>query len=257
MKAMINRYKSTPLDVCVPHEGMTREEVICENASLVRYIAERIAIRLPPHISKEELISAGTMGLFDALKDYDGSKGTRFKTYASYRIRGAILDELRRLDWVPRSIRRDIKRIETAVTDGWNAYGREPSDEEVAEQMGIDVEDYYKLLQKTHGVNLLSLDDKKPEGANGMIGNLVSPKPTPFDSLQKKELKHILAKALKKLSQKEQLVMSLYYYDELTLKEIAEVLGLTESRISQIHTKAIISLRAKLRRQQSELEAYS
>ena len=255
MKAMINRYRSTSFDVCVPHEGMTREEVICENASLVRYIAERIAIRLPPHISKEELISAGTMGLFDALKDFDMSKGTKFKTYASYRIKGAILDELRRLDWVPRSIRRDIKKIETAVTDAWNTFGREPSDEEVAAQMGIDIEDYHKILQKTHGVNLLSLDDKKPEGGNGLIGNLVATTPSPFESLQKKELKQILAKALKKLSKKEQLVMSLYYYDELTLKEIAEVLGLTESRISQIHSKAIISLRVKLQRQQSELEA--
>ncbi len=256
MKAMINRYRSTPYDVCVPHEGMTREEVICENASLVRYIAERIAIRLPPHISKEELISAGTMGLFDALKDYDKSKGTKFKTYASYRIKGAILDELRRLDWVPRSIRQDIKKIETAVADAWNNFGREPSDEEVAEHMGIDVEDYYTILQKTHGVNLLSLGDRKPEGGNGLIiGNLVSTTPSPFEYLRKKELKHILAKALKKLSQKEQLVMALYYYNELTLKEIAEVLGLTESRISQIHSKAIISLRVKLRRQRSELEA--
>jgi len=254
MRAMINRYQEATQEICVPMEGMTREEVICENASLVRFIAERIAIRLPPHISKEELISAGTMGLFDALNDFDASKGTKFKTYASYRIKGAILDELRRLDWVPRSIRRDIKKIENAVKEAWNIFGREPSDVEIAEQMGIDLDSYHKLLQKTHGLNLISLDDRKPDGGSTIANNLVSKAPSPYETLRKKELKHTLAKALKKLSKKEQIVMSLYYYDELTLKEIAAVLGLTESRISQIHSKAIISLRIKLKRKQAELQ---
>ena len=255
MRAMINRYREATQEISVPMEGMTREEVICENASLVRYIAERIAIRLPPHISTEELISAGTMGLFDALKDFDSSQGTKFKTYASYRIKGAILDELRRLDWVPRSIRRDIKKIENAISDAWNVYGREPRDVEIAEQMGIDLDSYHKLLQRTHGVNLISLENRKPDGGNTLLNNLVSKSPSPYESLLKKELKHTLAKALMQLSKKVQIVMSLYYYDELTLKEIAAVLGLTESRISQIHSKAIISLRMKLKRQQSELQA--
>jgi RNA polymerase sigma factor FliA len=254
MKAMINQYRGASPAVRSPSDDITREKIITENASLVRFIAERIAIRLPPHISKEELISAGTMGLFDALNDYDLSQGTKFKTYATYRIKGAILDELRRLDWVPRSIRRDIKKIENAVAAGWNNFGREPSDIEIADLMGIDIESYHKMLQKTHGINLVSLDDKKPDGTSTLFNNLVSNTPSPFESLKKKELKQTLANTLKKLSKKEQLVMSLYYYDELTLKEIAEVLGLTESRISQIHSKAIISLRIKLKRNMAELQ---
>jgi RNA polymerase sigma factor for flagellar operon FliA len=248
MKAMINRYREANLDTRASIDDAAREVIICEHASQVRYIAERIALRLPPHISKEELISAGTMGLIDALNDYDFSKGTKFKTYASYRIKGAMLDELRRLDWVPRSVRRDIKRIEKAVAALWNKLGRQPRDVEIAAELGINIQHYYKMLQKTNGINLISLDDRKSDEAGSLLNSFVAETPSPFESLKKKELKKTLANVLEKLSKKEQLVMSLYYYDELTLKEIAEILGLTESRISQIHSKAIISLRIKLKK---------
>lgn len=247
MKSMLNKYRSAEQNGKDFMSMDDRNTLIREHAPHVKYIAERFAVRLPAHITVEELESAGTMGLFDALNNYDPSKGVKFKTYATYRIKGAMLDELRRMDWAPRSVRRDVHKIETAVNDAWNRYGREPSDTEIARELGVDLNKYFKILQDAQGVKLLSLDDKEPDGAQSNLDRLASTKPSPLDEFQKKELKHVLAAALKTLSQREQMVMSLYYYDELTLKEIAEVLGVTESRVSQIHSKVILSLRSKMK----------
>jgi len=224
-----------------------RDDLIHKYTPLVKYIAERMAIRLPPNISKEELTSAGIVGLFDALDKFDSEMGIKFKTYAEHRIRGAILDELRKMDWIPRSVRKDIHMIEDAMIAVRSMLGREPEDFEVARKMGIDMDSYHKMISRARGVGLLSLDEIMPDGNSPAFARQTSDSTSPFDELKIKELKDIISKALLGLSKKEQIVISLYYYDELTLKEIAGVLDLTESRISQIHSKAIIALRTKLK----------
>ena len=247
MQAKINKYQQNFRSGRVNHHAENREELVLKYAPLVKYISERIAIRLPVNITKEELNSAGILGLFDALDKFDSEMGIKFETYAEHRIRGAILDELRKMDWFPRSVREDIRKIENAMMAARTRLAREPEDFEVAEEMGIDMEAYHKMINKAQGVSLISLDDPMQNGSAPVSARRVSDSPSPLDDLAKKEIKMIISEAISCLPKKEQLVLSLYYYDELTLKEIAKVLDLTESRISQIHSKAIISLRVKLK----------
>ncbi len=244
VKTKINRYRE--INPAEPRTG-TREELIKKYAPLVKYIADRISIRLPPNISRDELISAGIVGLLDAIEKFDPEMGIKFQTYAEHRIKGTILDELRKMDWVPRSIRKDVHQIENTILALESRLGREPEDHEVAEEIGVDIDSYYKMIDRAKGISLLSLNEIMPDGSIPRYTKQVSNLPSPFEELRLKELKGVLAKALEGLQKKEQLVISLYYYDELTLKEIAEVLDLTESRISQIHSKAIVRLRARLR----------
>jgi RNA polymerase sigma factor for flagellar operon FliA len=173
--------------------------------------------------------------------------GIKFKTYAEHRIRGAMLDELRKMDWIPRSVRKEIQRIEEAIFTLESRLRREPEDFEIAEQMGVELEEYFEIIRRGAGVGLLSLDEMLSEGKSPAAMVQLSEERSPLEELKKEEMKHVMADAIRKLSEKEQIVISLYYYDELTLKEIAEVLDLTESRICQIHTKAILRLRARLR----------
>lgn len=247
MKAGINRYQRVfDIDQRKVDEKL-RQELVIKYAPLVKYIADRMSIRFPPNIYKEEFISAGIVGLIDALDKFNSEMGIKFQTYAEHRIKGAILDELRKMDWIPRSIRKDIHRIEDAITAVKYRLGREPEDYEIAQEMGIDIDSYYKMSSKAQGITLVSLDKVMPDGSTPKFTKQASNIPSPFDELKIKEVKKIISKALVSLSKKEQLVISLYYYDELTLKEIAKVLDLTESRISQIHSKAVLSLRAKLK----------
>ena len=243
MSASAKKYKKI-FDI---EEEKFRKELILKYAPLVKQIAERMAIRLPPHICKEELIGPGTMGLYDALDKFDQKKGVKFRTYAKSRIRGAILDELRKMDWVSESVRRDIRKIENAIRTLGLKLGREPEDFEIAEEIGTNIELYHRMTRRVQGADLLSLDAIMPDGFTTKLSKQASDILSPFNELQKKELKGIISKGLSKLKEKERLVMSLYYYEELTLKEIAKVLDLTESRISQIHSKAIIKLRVKLK----------
>ncbi len=247
MQAGIDRYQQTAKIGKADQSKRVREDRILEHAPLVKYIAERMAIRLPPNISKEELISTGTVGLIDALNNFDESKGTKFRTFAAYRIKGAIIDELRKLDWTPRSVRRDVQRIENAILVLRSRTGQEPDDAEIAEELGISIDHYFKIISKARGGGLLSLDELSRDDAAPFLTRLASSAPSPLEEVNKTELRGVIAKALTHLSEKEQKVISLYYYDELTLKEIAKILGLTESRISQIHSKAIIRLRTRLR----------
>jgi len=253
MRAKIKKYEQNYRGEQGGLKAKHREELVLKYAPLVKYILERIAIRLPMNITKEELNSAGILGLFDALDKFDAGMGIKFETYAEHRIRGAILDELRKMDWLPRSIREDIRRIENAIISARNKLGREPEDFEVAKEMSIDMDTYHKLIGRAKGVSLFSLDDPMLNGTPSVFAKQVSDGPSPLDHLTRKEMKEIISEAIACLPKKEQLVLSLYYYDELTLKEIAKVLDLTESRISQIHSKAIISLRTKLKG--SELRA--
>ncbi len=228
-----------------------RGALIMKYAPLVKFLASRMAMRVPPSVSLDDLISAGIMGLLDAIDKYDSSRDVQLKTYAEFRIRGAMLDELRSMDWVPRSTRKKIHDMERAVLDIEGKLGRRAEDFEIAEQMGIDVDAYYQTLKKARGVELFSLDeyvrdDKGHSESKKSFKSLMQGQDDPGRNVMATELKHVTAEAIKTLSQKEQMVVSLYYYDELTLKEIGQIMGLTESRISQIHTKSIIKLRAKL-----------
>ena len=226
-----------------------RERLIMEYAPLVKYIANRIAMRLPPHIDVNDLINAGIIGLIDAIEKFDPSKEVKFKTYAEIRIKGAILDELRSMDWIPRSIRKVINKLVNAYHELEQQLGRPAKDEEIAELLGLQMEEFYKILKHSAGAPLISLDvmvdhdDKRRD----ILSCLVDPKSTDaFGVLGLGELKDSIAGAIDDLPEKEKQVVALYYYDELTMKEIGEVLDLTESRVSQIHTKAILRLRVRV-----------
>jgi RNA polymerase sigma factor for flagellar operon FliA len=253
MRAGVKKYQLASQAEQENKDEKLKEELVLKYAPLVKNIAERMAIRLPPNISKEELIGPGVLGLFDAIEKFDSTREIKFQTYANLRIKGAILDELRKMDWISRSIRRNIHRIENAMRSLELKLGREPDEFEVAEEMGVDIDSYHRMTMKAQGAGLLSLDEIMPDGKAPKLSRQVSDVPSPFDNLKIKESKKIISKALSKLSKKEQLVMSLYYYDELTLKEIAKVLNLTESRISQIHSKVIIKLRVKLKSYYNDL----
>lgn len=246
-RSEIDRYKKTSRLTFEEEKTECRENLILKYAPLVKYIADRISARMPSSVSKDDLASAGIIGLFDAIDNFDSAKGIKFETYASYRIRGAILDEIRKLDWVPRTVRRDIQDIKAATAAFQSKFGRDPEDHEIAAEMGIGLEIYYKMAGKTGAVNMVSLDEYQADKPDTMAGRIASGVLSPFDEYRKNELKEIIAGVLSGLSEKEQMVVSLYYFDELTLREIAEVMRLTESRISQIHSKAVITLRMKLK----------
>ncbi len=230
-----------------------RGKIINEFAPLIKYIASRIAIRLPPHIDLNDLINAGVIGLIDAIEKFDAAKQIKFKTYAEFRIRGAILDELRSMDWVPRSVRQKARKVEDAYSRLEYALGRPASDEEVAKEMDIDMDTFHRLLSETASVSLLSLDDLGEDDSDLSKRNLLEfiiqdDKDWPSHKIRYAEVSTMVAKAIQSLPEKERMVISLYYYDELTMKEIGHVLKFTESRVSQIHTKAILRLRSKMQK---------
>ncbi len=230
----------------------SRDEMILKYTPLIKYIAHRLAMRLPPHVSVDDLMSAGVIGLMDALNKFDPEKKVQFKTYAEFRIKGAMLDELRSLDWVSRSVRQKAAQLEKAYQALEKKRGRAVDDEEVAQELGLSLDHYYNLVNEVNGVFLLDIESlrnklpKLPE--EDLINLLIDEKEKqPLQLLGLEELKKVLAQAIDELSPKEKTVVSLYYYEELTLKEIGEVLGFTESRICQIHAKAILKLKAKVR----------
>jgi len=228
-----------------------RGKIINEFAPLIKYIASRIVIRLPPHIDLNDLINAGVIGLIDAIEKFDASKQIKFKTYAEFRIRGAILDELRSMDWVPRSVRQKARKVEDTIARLEFTLGRPARDEEVANEMNIDMDSFYRLLSETASVSLLSLDDLGEDDTDLSRRNLLEyiiqdERDWPSHKIRYAEVSTMVAKAIQSLPEKERMVISLYYYDELTMKEIGHVLKFTESRVSQIHTKAVLRLRSKM-----------
>lgn len=229
-----------------------RDQIIKEYAPMIKYVANRIALRLPPHIEVDDLISVGVLGLIDAISKYDSGRGAKFKTYAEFRVRGAILDELRSMDWVPRSVRQKASSIDAVVQKLQAKLGRPPEDEEVAEEMGYTMDEFYGAVNQTRSMPMLSLEDlgiAKESGEQQSLLDCLAGKSEadPQTQLRLTELKGIIAKAIDALPEKERLMISLYYYEELTMKEIGEVLGITESRVSQIHSKAVFRLRTKLK----------
>jgi RNA polymerase sigma factor for flagellar operon FliA len=230
-----------------------RNELIQKYAPMIKHLALRIAMRLPSHIELEDLINSGVIGLIDAIEKFDASKQIKFKTYAEFRIRGAILDELRSMDWVPRSVRQKARKVEDAYSKLEYNLGRPASDEEVAREMSIDMESFYRLLSETASVSLLSLDDLGEDDTDLSKKNLLEyiiqdERDWPSHKIRYAEVRDMVAKAIQSLPEKERMVISLYYYDELTMKEIGHVLKFTESRVSQIHTKAVLRLRSKMQK---------
>ena len=225
-----------------------RNHLLEKYLPLVRYIAERQLSKLPQNINVEDLQSAGVLGLMDAVRGYDPERGVKFETYCTTRIRGAILDELRSLDWVPRIVRSKANKIDRAWKALETRYGRNPSDEEMAVQLELTLPEYEAMAREASAVTMTSLtsETKDDDGSKSMRKlDLREDKKglNPEVELKKKEVTEFLTRGL---SRKERLIILLYYYEELTLREIGEVLEVTESRISQLHTKAINRLRAKL-----------
>lgn len=230
----------------------TRERLVTEYAPLIKYIAQKIAARLPANIELDDLMSSGVIGLMDAIEKYDASRDNKFKTYAEFRIRGAILDELRAQDWVPRSVREKAKLLERCYAKIEQTKGRQATDEEVCEELGVNQEEFHDLLNQVRSVSLLSYDDissfskADKRSLHGYSDN--GPKsPTPFSEVNVASVKRLIAEAINDLPEKQRLVLSLYYYEDLNLKEIGRVLDVTESRVSQLHTQAILRLKGKLR----------
>lgn len=226
-----------------------RDQIIEKHLVLVKYAAARIAGRLPSHLRMDDLYSAGLMGFLDALEDYDPERGVEFSAYANPRIRGAIFDELRRLDCVPRRVRRRIREAERAIDTLTQRLDRQPTDDEIAAELGIDLAAYQRLLGE--GVTLLSLEgapSSHAEGLSPMDTLEDSDVASPFEALEAKERREILGRIIDRLPEKERQVLALYYYEELTMHEVGRVLGVTESRVSQLHSSAVLRLRAALRR---------
>ena len=228
-----------------------KEKIVLEHTPLIRYIVNRIAVRLPSHIDLEDLQNTGVIGLMDAIDKYDPEKNCKFKTYAEFRIKGAILDQLRSLDWVPRSIRQKSRRLEQAYSNVEQRLGRSASENEVASSLGIDLDEFYFLLSQVKGISMVNLDELRSgsdsdQPAYGDIFEDVKAE-NPFASLKSRELCQAVADCIGNLPEKERLVISLYYYEDLNMKEIGNVLGITESRVCQIHTKSVARLRSKLR----------
>ena len=226
-----------------------REKLILDCLPLVKFVAHRISARLPAHVEVDDLIHSGILGLIDAVKKFEPGRNVKFKTYAEQRIRGAILDGLRDLDWVPRSLRRKKKDIENAYHLLEQQAGRAATDEEVAAHLGLSLVDLHHALDELKGVTLGAFVDA---GENGDGENLISFVPDTDGEnahvlLQGQEVKTILMTAVERLPAKERFVVQLYYFEELTMKEIGTLLNITESRVSQLHTKSMLRLRGKLK----------
>jgi len=228
------------------------EAFIQEYAPLVKYIAQRLASRLPTSICLEDLISAGVIGLLDALQKYDPQRANMFGTYAAFRIRGAMLDDLRGLDWVPRSVREKEQALTKAYAELERRHGRPAEDEEVAAWLALDLDTFYSWLTQVRGVSILRLDAPVAPDSRGDNINLrdtlsVDNARSPLQIVAAQNLAMLTAQAVEALPAQEKIVIALYYHEELTMKEISKVLKLTASWVSQIHTKAIFHLRAALR----------
>jgi RNA polymerase sigma factor for flagellar operon FliA len=227
---------------------MDRDLMLMEHLPTVRYLARRIHERLPQHVELDDLISAGVVGLIDAFSKFDHSKKVQFKSYAQFRIRGAILDSLRTLDWSPRELRRKGRAVEEAIRSVTLRVGRAPSEQEIAGEMELSLIEYQQLLGDLKGLEIGSLHVERSEdsGDEELAYIPGSPEEDPLFRCLKGEMKQRLADAIDELPEKERMVLTLYYYEELTMKEIGLTLGVVESRVSQIHSSAVLRLRTSL-----------
>ena len=226
-----------------------REQIIIEYAPLVKLVAGRLNMYLGYNVEYEDLVSYGIFGLIDAIDKFDYLKEIKFETYASLRIRGAILDQIRKMDWIPRTIRQKQKKIDQVIHQIETETGRGATDEEIAAKLGISEEEYYDWQSQMKVTGLVSLNEYMESGSDVSQDsgrNTAARFESPEENIEKKELSKMLAEALELLTEKEQKVITLYYYEELTLKEISNVLEVSESRISQLHTRALQKMKAKM-----------
>ena len=225
-----------------------RDRLLLEHLPTVRYLARRIHERLPQHVELDDLISAGVVGLIDAFSKFDSTKKVQFKSYAQFRIRGAILDSLRTLDWSPRELRRKGRAVEEAIRAVTQRLGRAPSESEIAREMDLGLAEYQQLLGKLRGLEIGSLHMERTEDSGDEELSYIAgpPDEDPLFRCLQGEMKQRLTDAIEELPEKERMVLTLYYYEELTMKEIGLTLGVVESRISQIHSSAVVRLRAAL-----------
>lgn len=238
-KKLWDRYQKTKLPEL-------REQLILEYANVVNLVAGRLSMYLGYTVEYDDLVGYGIFGLIDAIDKYDADKNVKFETYASLRIRGSILDQIRKMDWIPRTLRQKQKRMEAAVSKLEAAYGRPASDDEIASELGISRDEYEGWRSEAEFTNMISLDDYLEQGSEGRMESLNSQFEQPENAIQKQELKEMLVEALQKLTENEQKVITLYYYEELTLKEISQILSVSESRVSQLHTKALQKIKDRL-----------
>jgi RNA polymerase sigma factor for flagellar operon FliA len=235
-----------------------REEIVRKYLYLVKYVAGRVAIGLPPNVEFNDLVSYGLLGLFDAIEKYDVNQGNKFETYGVSRIRGAIMDELRKLDWAPRLLRKRAREIERKARELEDRFGRLATDEELARSLGMSVEDLNGIYSELNSTTFLSLDEVwENDDGNKPISRLQTVEDSlitnQFSFVHQNEVKELLAQAIDKLPEKEKLVIVLYYYENLTLREIGEVLNVSESRVCQIHTKVVLRLRGHLMKKAGEI----
>jgi RNA polymerase sigma factor for flagellar operon FliA len=229
-----------------------RERLILHYSPLVKYVAGRVGVGLPPNIEQADLVSYGIFGLIDAIQKFDIERAIKFETYAISRIKGAIIDELRAIDWIPRSVRYKAREVEKAYAALESRLHRTPNEGEVAEELGIKLEDLHAIFSQVSFVNVIALDELLNVGGErgdklSLVDTLEDTKAEdPVAAFETEETKYLLARAINTLPEREKIVVTLYYYEGLTLAEIGQVLGVTESRICQMHTKAVLQLRGKL-----------
>lgn len=245
-KATVQKYKASPNNLTQKQ----KDKLVLEYAPLIRFIAQKIAMRLPSNIELDDLMSSGVIGLMDAIDKYDPARDNKFKTYAEFRIRGAILDELRSQDWVPRSVRDKSKLLDRTIVKLESELGRSPEEKEIADRLNMTISELHDLINQVKPVSVLSIDEAptfsnvdKKSILNILEGCKVN---NPHSQLNVKFVKEVVTGAIEDLPERQRLVLSLYYYEDLNLKEIGRVLRVTESRVSQLHAHAIARLRAKL-----------
>lgn len=255
--SLLKKYKEEPGKVT----SAQKDQLILQYAPLIKFVAQKIAARLPSNIELDDLMSSGVIGLMDAIEKYDPSRDNKFKTYAEFRIRGAILDELRAQDWVPRSVRDKSKMLDRTIVKLEVQLGRTPEEQEIADALKMSIEELHTLVNEVRPVSVVSIDEApsfssvdKKSILNILDGCKFN---NPQSQLDIKFLKDAITNAIEELPERQRLVLSLYYYEDLNLKEIGRVLRVTESRVSQLHAQAIVRLRAKLNQafQSRDLEA--
>ena len=226
----------------------SKDQYVAQYAPLVKRIAHHLAAKLPPSVQVDDLIQAGLIGLLDAIGHYDATQGAQFETYASQRIRGAMLDELREADWAPRSSRKSMRTIEAAISKLEQQLGRSPGEQELARELHVPLEAYQQMLLDARGHQLVHYEDYRSEGEDDFFErHAADERPGPLGQIEDGAFRAALVEAIKDLPEREQLMMSLYYEEELNLKEIGAVLGVTESRVSQLHSQAVARLRSRLK----------
>ena len=228
----------------------SRERLILQYSPLVKYVAGRVSVGLPASIEHGDLVSYGMFGLIDAIEKFDLDKGVKFETYAIARIKGAIIDELRSIDWIPRSVRAKARDVEKALAALELRLRRTPSEKELAEELGVGIKELRQMLTQVSLVSVVALDESfagEDSDRQSLVETLQDPKaPDPEASYEDIEMRALLAKAINRMSEREKTVLVLYYFEGMTLNQIGQVLGVTESRVCQMHTKAVLGLRAKM-----------